>query len=497
MWFHLWAVLIPIRVKCVEIDVNIISFRKRLTQFFPCKQGVRQGDPLSPILFNIFINDIFKKLKDAQCDPVTLNGEDHINALAYADDIVLLSTSSEGLQKALDTIQLYCTKWGLKINNTKTKTIIFSRGNKRISKTFSLNGDELENAKEYKYLGILIHKKNCSFSPAIKYLKNKATRAVYALRSKININQLPIPLALKLFDALIKPIILYASEVWEPFIKNEAEQWDQNDIEKIHTQFLKQILGVNRSTTTAMVRGELNRHSLQEEILRRNITYARYIYDKDEKYIIKQSYNYELTRGNDKTTFFSTIDKHAANIAALEPIGDPYTNIYNMEQKDIRTKTYNIFHDQWKQKLETSTKSDTFRSFKETMKFESYLLHRNRKERVALTKLRISDHKLMIEEGRRTRPIIPREQRKCLVCNNKVENETHFLTECKLYGSHQKFWQEVRDRYPQTANLTNQEKFTFIMTQEDPETTELLIKTNYRWQAFRTFMYDTFYQPKE
>ena len=39
-----------------------VKIGDRLTQFFPCKQGVRQGDPLSPILFNIFINDIFKKL---------------------------------------------------------------------------------------------------------------------------------------------------------------------------------------------------------------------------------------------------------------------------------------------------------------------------------------------------------------------------------------------------------------------------------------------------
>ena len=122
-------------------------------------------------------------------------------------------------------------------------------------------------------------------------LKNKATRALYALRSKVNVNNLPITIALKLYDTLIKPILHYASEVCEPFVKNEAEQWDQSDIEKVYTQFLKQLLGVNRSTTTtAMARGELNRHSLQEEILRRNIKYARYIYNKEDHYFVKQAY---------------------------------------------------------------------------------------------------------------------------------------------------------------------------------------------------------------
>ena len=136
--------------------------------------------------------------------------------------------------------------------------MIFSVGNQKIKAEFHINGVALENTREYKYLGITIHKKNCSFNPALKYLRTKATRALYAIRSKVNINQLSIPVALKLFDALIKPILLYASEVWEPFIKNDPDEWDKNDIEKIYLQFLKQILGVNRSATTVMVRGELN-----------------------------------------------------------------------------------------------------------------------------------------------------------------------------------------------------------------------------------------------
>ena len=47
----------------------------------------------------------------------------------------------------------------------------------------------------------------------------------------------------------------------------------------------------------------------------------------------------------------------------------------------------------------------------------------------ALTKLRLSDHKLMIEEGRRKRP---REERKCKTCN-KIEDEIHFLLDCDKY----------------------------------------------------------------
>lgn len=421
-----------------------------------------------------------------------------INALAYADDIVLLSTSKEGLQKALDTIQEYCTDWHLKINSSKTKTMIFSKGNRKINTTFSLNGIQLENTKEYKYLGITIHKKNCSFNPALKYLRTKATRAIYALRSKVNINSLPLWIAIKLFNAIIKPILLYASEVWEPFVKNTSEHWDQNGIQRTHTQFLKQLLGVNRSATTAMVRGELNIHSLQEEILRRNINYARYIYEKEEERFVKHAYDYELSRGAGQTTFFSTMQKHYVNMSNIannfQPYADPYINIYEIE--DLRAVTNQIFTNEWKEKVRTSTKCDTYRLFKDTMKFENYLKHQNRKERVAMTKLRISDHKLMIEQGRHTRPTTPRDERFCHICKNTVEDETHFLTECILYGDKDEFWRTIYTKFPQVTNLNSKEKLTFLMTQEDPEVTTLTMKKNLEWQQFRAFMCDNFYQQK-
>ena len=199
----------------LKYAVCVIAEIKRIPVSVYQNKGVRQGDPLSPTLLNIFINDLFTELRNGDCDPVSLDkqvereetgeGEleenigveeevvsDQFNALAYADDIVLLSTSQKGLQKALDITEKYCEKWRLTINHSKTKSMVFSKGNQKIKASFKMNGIELENVKEFKYLGITIHKKLCQFTPTLEHFKIKATRALYALRAKININSLPI-----------------------------------------------------------------------------------------------------------------------------------------------------------------------------------------------------------------------------------------------------------------------------------------------------------------
>ena len=76
---------------------------------------------------------------------------------------------------------------------------------------------------------------------------------------------------------------------------------------------------------------------------------------------------------------------------------------------------------------------------------ESYLtlnLSRSHKTTLTLSKFRIGNHKLRIETGRHTKPKIPPQQRICKTCNI-MEDEIHFLVDCKLYS-------DIRNKYKLT-----------------------------------------------
>ncbi len=153
----------------------------------------------------------------------------------------------------LDKIQELCESWELYINLKKTKCLTFPKKNKiRHTATFYVQNTVLKSVAEYTYLGITI---NCngSFRTALVDLRNKANRAFFSLNSKFQFKKLPIRICLKLFDSLLSPILLYCSEVLASFDYMDLNKWYTWEIEKMHLNFCKRILGVNRSTSKILV----------------------------------------------------------------------------------------------------------------------------------------------------------------------------------------------------------------------------------------------------
>jgi hypothetical protein len=82
-------------------------------------------------------------------------------------------------------------------------------------------------------------------------LMDQARKALYCLYRKLRNISIPIDLQLKLFDTLILPILTYGCEIW---CYGNTKQ-----LEKIHLQFCRNILGARTTTPNFMTYGELGR----------------------------------------------------------------------------------------------------------------------------------------------------------------------------------------------------------------------------------------------
>jgi len=157
------------------------------------------------------VNDLNK----VSTDPVVI-GSTSLNILLYADDIVLLSQSKEGLQSSLNILHNFCSSWKLQVNTSKSKIIVFNSNGKSFLNCFSYNNILLETVTSYCYLqnnvGIVL-KYNGNFGLATETLMDKARKAYFKIKKTVGLDN-SCGLLEKLFDSLVSPILLYGSEVW-------------------------------------------------------------------------------------------------------------------------------------------------------------------------------------------------------------------------------------------------------------------------------------------
>ena len=212
-----------------------LKFKHGLSKNFISKCKVKQGDVLSPILFNLYINDLISDLNEAQTEPVTI-GEVCVNSLFYADDIILLSNTQSGLQNSLNTLNRFCSSWKLEVNEQKSKIVVFNSNGKSHFNSFTLGDKYIETVKSYCYLGINI-KHTGNLNTSSKLLMEKGRKAWLKIKRTTGLNN-PCNLLEKLFDALVNPIILYGCEVWGV----DCSFKDTDPFEHLQIKFIKYIV---------------------------------------------------------------------------------------------------------------------------------------------------------------------------------------------------------------------------------------------------------------
>ena len=201
--------------------------------------------------------------------------------LLWVDDLILFSDTFCGLQKQLDGLYQFCFNNHMIVNEMKTKFMVF--GKPIDTSKLSFISKFIEEVKEHKYLGNIISSikqpQQDPFTRSYAFRCDQARRPLSSMTCKIKtIGHLPPEITFNLFDALIKPILTYGSDVWG----FRATLW--GTVDKVFLQFSRCILHVKATTSNIITVGECGRLPTSTSC---QISALRYITD----YIICQIMN--------------------------------------------------------------------------------------------------------------------------------------------------------------------------------------------------------------
>ena len=224
-----------------------LRINAQYSNWFNVSAGLKQGCILSPLLFNLFINDLAETLTQTGVGiPI---GDKKMPVLMYADDLVLLAQSDDELQLLLNTLHKWCKTWQLEVNSTKSAVIHFRPQSFSAAHHNYICGDESILLKsDYRYLGIIINE-FLNFNVTVKAVALSAHRALGKLISKIKINGgLPYECFVKLYNCLVWSVVNYGASVWG----NRSYP----AIEAVHNRACRFYLGLGQHAPTAAARGD-------------------------------------------------------------------------------------------------------------------------------------------------------------------------------------------------------------------------------------------------
>lgn len=192
-----------------------IKVESEFSEEIQIMKGVRQGCILSPLLFNVYSEAVFEEAVLDRSMGIKINGK-FVNNLRYADDTVILSGTIYHLQCALDKINNVCLKYGLNMNEKKTKLMIITKdpnNARHINTKLILNNNNIERVYSYKYLGTWISSDG-DMTKEIKCRVEIARAAFCKMRKTFSNRDLSLELRIRMLKCYIFSILLYGMEAW-------------------------------------------------------------------------------------------------------------------------------------------------------------------------------------------------------------------------------------------------------------------------------------------
>jgi hypothetical protein len=382
----LWRILRNIYAK-VESSVLLGNSH---TDWFSIFVGLRQGCLLSPILFDLFLDDLVQEIqnlgKGVKC------GNKRVSILLFADDIALLAETKEDLELMLKTLYEYSLKWRFKFNLDKCAVIVFDNkphnpfvyGNcdKKCSCGYHwfFGSGLIRQVLLYKYLGVELD--NClTFKDfRIRILQKARSNMSRVWMMGLKSGYLTVKGGINLWEALVRSILEFSAEIWgfDAWKEGEAVQYDM----------CRRILRCSSKTSKDVLVGELGFWSLKARRDLKKLLFWYKVLLLPNTRIIKQAL--AMSCASQKAKAWGPRIKIFLVKYNLVHLWSNNMLLYNLDGKgNLEAKTDKdhrrfwksyitkiIFqHEQstWYERLWTKDKLRSYRYFKSHLRFENYL----------------------------------------------------------------------------------------------------------------------------
>ena len=269
---------------------------------FDIKRGVRQGCVVSPKLFNLYTEEIFRKADEL---PGINIGGHNVTNLRYADDTALLAESEEKLQAIVNIVSEESEDRGLYMNVKKTKTMVVSRSaNMKIN--IAVNGAILEQVKAFKYLGQTIAE-NGSTDTEIRKRIEIARKSFVNMSDVLTSKSLKIETRKRMARCYVLSTFLYASETWT------CNKLMMDKIEAFEMWMLRRMLKISYTEHVTNVevlnRAKESKPKLRRTVAQRKAKYFGHLVRRNrlQKVLIAGKVEGRRRRGRPRKTWLSDV----------------------------------------------------------------------------------------------------------------------------------------------------------------------------------------------